>query len=479
MSSKLVDLKKKLAKITDRSDPYTKGGRLIPLPDKSVIEQKVEPKQQGLERGANDLPPLGTTEPDEVERQLLSTYNEMRSDTAQRASEIAATFNTRIQSIDLTTFVDEVRDSCKSAIEDFRELIMQDERRLKQKFLPIQDKERDFKIFRADQGIRRSPSLPSAMRSQMGYAVIALLFLGESIANASFLAVGNQGGLLGAYGIAFSFSLVNLGSAYFVADTFLRWRNDKSDGRRYAGWLFSIIAFVFAALLSLSLAHFRDVAVMGVGENNGVTAMENLVSAPFNLRDMQSWILFLLGWGFWVIAAVDVYGLDDPIPGYGSISRAKVKAHKDYDDFKADLLADLSDRRLENEDEIKSTRRHLSDLQAHLASLIESRAALISQWQEFGVATAAQFEELLSAYRMANRESRSKSPKSLSMKLSLVQPDFTLGPLSINQETVSSQVEEGKKRLLETQEQFYEEYRRALDIFERIETSLDTESDAV
>ena len=51
MASKISDLKNSLSRLTERVDVYTKGGRMVPLPDRSVIEKKIDPKGKGAERG--------------------------------------------------------------------------------------------------------------------------------------------------------------------------------------------------------------------------------------------------------------------------------------------------------------------------------------------------------------------------------------------------------------------------------------------
>ena len=82
----------------------------MPLPDKQAIESRIEPIKKGRERGANELPPLGTSEPDEVELMILDAYQEAFTDTGARVSETAGTYNSRIQSVNLLTQLEEITD---------------------------------------------------------------------------------------------------------------------------------------------------------------------------------------------------------------------------------------------------------------------------------------------------------------------------------------------------------------------------------
>jgi len=223
--------------------------------------------------------------------------------------------------------------------------------------------------------------------------------------------------------------------------------------------------------LSLSLAHYREVAYLGVlGEGGGGLAIQNLVANPFGLTEIQSWLLFLMGLLFWVIAVIDMYGLDDPIPGYGRVARNKKKSLEDYERYKEVMIEELDELRTDEEDTIKDTRRQLVDLQSHLGSLIESRKALFNQWDEFSTQATKQAVELVNIYRTANKQERKSVPKSFKNSLTPEIPSLTSFETPIDQEKLASQVDLGRERLKDTQDKFYAEFNRALAIFSEVET---------
>ena len=471
MSAKLEQLKKSLGNLSASNQVYTSGGRLVPLPDRQAIESKLEPKRLGAERGASELPPLGTTEPDEVEQRIVDVYQEILTDTAERVSETAGTFNSRIQSINVLSQLDDIVDGCRSAMETFKTQVMADEGTLKDRYRDVVEKEADFQLFKSDYGIRRSPQLPSNQRVQIGWAIIAVLFLFESFVNAGYLSEGNQAGLVGAYAQSFSFSAVNILVAYFVGMKTCRMVSDSSTAKRRFGMFATGFGILFAVFINLALAHYRDVSSSGVSSDLGQVALQKLLSSPFGFTEIQSLVLFSIGFLFWLIATVDFYGLDDPYPGYGKVARARQHALRTYESDKQALIDDLDDMRNEEEDSIKGTRTHLTNLQSQLGTLVESRKALFAQWEECKKVTLQQCSEMLGLYRDANKQARSKAPKSFSKKLSPIVTDLTTHETPVDQDKLKSQVEEGRAYLKQAQEEFYTEFNRALEIFRQIEIS--------
>ena len=471
MASKISDLKNSLSRLTERVDVYTKGGRMVPLPDRSVIEKKIDPKGKGAERGKENLPALGIDGPDECELEIITAYEELLTDTAERVSESAATYNSRISSIDLTAYMDDLTDGCRAALEAFNKQVVADVGMLKHRYEEVRDKASDFQLFKSERNIARSPDLPSSSRRQVGWAIIAILFLIESVGNSGFLSVGNRGGILGAYVEAVSFSFVNIGLALITGHFLIRMKNSHEKQQRYLGLGLSGLSLCLAFLLSLSLAHYREVASLGVlGEGGGGLAIQNLVANPFGLTEIQSWLLFLMGLLFWVIAVIDIYGLDDPIPGYGRVARNKKKSLEDYERYKEVMIEELDELRTDEEDTIKDTRRQLVDLQSHLGSLIESRKALFNQWDEFSTQATKQAVELVNIYRTANKQERKSAPKSFKNSLTPEIPSLTSFETPIDQEKLANQVDLGRERLKDTQDKFYAEFNRALAIFSEIET---------
>ena len=110
------------------------------------------------------------------------------------------------------------------------------------------------------------------------------------------MSIGNRGGILGAYVEAVSFSFVNIGLALLTGHFLIRLKNSHEKQQRRVGLALSCLSLSLAFLLSLSLAHYREVAALGVlGDGGGGLAIQNLLANPFGLTEIQSWLLFLMG----------------------------------------------------------------------------------------------------------------------------------------------------------------------------------------
>ena len=469
MSSKLEKLRDSLGSLSSAGELYSSGGRQVPLPDKHAIESHIEPIKKGRERGANELPPLGTSEPDEVELMILDAYQEALTDTGARVSETAGTYNSRIQSINLLTQLEEITDGCRAAVETFKTQVLTDENTLKDLYRNVIEKESDYKLFKADNGLRRSAQIPSKMRLQLGWAIVALIFLVESFVNAGFLSEGNQAGLVGAYAQSFSFSFINLFTAYLIGVYSVRAVLGIDVVKQRLGIAGTALLGLFAVFINLALAHYRDASALGVSDELGMVAMQNLTSQPFTFSDLQSLVLFFIGCAACLVAAIDFFGMDDSYPGYGKVAKARRDAFDNYESEKQGLIDDLDDMRGEEEENIKGTRSHLSNLQNQMANLIEARKALFAQWEEFKSLSVKQCVDMIAAYREANRQSRTRAPKSFSKKLAPVAPELTAYEIPVDQERLRLEVAEARDVLKSAQEEFYSEFNQALKIFREVE----------
>ena len=136
------------------------------------------------------------------------------------------------------------------------------------------------------------------------------------------------------------------------------------------------------------------------------------------------------------------------------------------------MIDELDDLRADGEEDIKGSRRQLLNLQNQCANLIEARKAVFIQWEEFQKAAATQCKDLIETYRTANRESRSKVPKSFKNQLALDIPNLTVFETPFDQDALAKQVEAGRSRLEETKEQFYNQYSTAMKTFENVESGV-------
>jgi hypothetical protein len=73
--------------------------------------------------------------------------------------------------------------------------------------------------------------------------------------------------------------------------------------------------------------------------------MTRILTTPFLLADLKSWLFFAIGFGFSAIAFGDGIAFTDPYPGYGEIEVRLAAAHERYNSRKAELIDRLTEIR--------------------------------------------------------------------------------------------------------------------------------------
>lgn len=459
----------RLSELLHRTTPYQNGSSLVPKLDYREIENRLKSAEVGKERGEQNLPPLETSTADEIELKIQNTYQELIDKTADDVNEALASYNQRIISFDLTSLIDNIRDAARSTVGDFHATVITGLNELKNARETVKEKLDDQRFFKETHGLRRSASYPTSTGTWVRWAIMLFLFVFESIGNSVFLAKGNLGGLIGAYGEAFAISFLNVGMAYLIGTFISRNLYHRNTFLKLFGFFAVLLGFAAAFTLNLGVAHYRELSGAGLFGNAGVEAITRISHSPFGLTEIESWLLFAVGLLFWVIALVDCHTMDDNYPGYGKVDRALKNARDDYADFKTDIIDDISDLRADGEEDIKHARAQLSEVYGQVSALFNLRTALLNDYGLFSEQSERLFKQSLETYRNSNREVRNDSPKSFNNELSVSIPKYGEDLVSVNMELLSTQVETGRKTLDEALDKFYNEYKEALDAFKKLD----------
>lgn len=257
--------------------------------------------------------------------------------------------------------------------------------------------------FQGAHGLARAARYPESW--WLHYAVIALFFLLETLANAYFFAKGSPLGLLGGWLQASLIALANIGAAVLAGLFLMRELHHRLWWRKLAGTL-GILAYA-AGLIAFNLlvAHYR-VAL----ESDPLTAMarslETLTETPLHLPHVEAWTLWLIGIVFGVVAAYKGYTADDPYPGYGVVARRAIAARNRAAEAKTDTLAAIReavDAAMARSVALAERMREVAARYRH--SLAESRA-LMERLQQVRFQWEDAINTLLARYRSQNRAAR-------------------------------------------------------------------------
>lgn len=189
---------------------------------------------------------------------------------------------------------------------------------------------RNLRFFRLTNRLERLPRDESS--TVMHYALVLVIVLVESGANAYFFAQGNDRGYLGGMLQALLISVVNVGTAVAVGKFWLPLKNHVLPSNRRLGLAAIPVYFLFAIVFNLLAAHYRD-AISLSPEQAMSLPVDSLLARPFHLT-FESFMLFTAGLVAGALGLWKGYTEDDPYPGYGELSRKYRAARRAFVDMR-------------------------------------------------------------------------------------------------------------------------------------------------
>ena len=209
-----------------------------------------------------------------------------------------------------------------------------------------------LKDFRQKNNLIRNSYEPTSIWTAMG--VIAFFVLGEVALNAFTLSDASPTGFRGVIEETLFFTFANILLACITGFFVIRQINHVSKLRKVFFTLLSTALVSFIGLMNLSFAHYRGAKLELI--NSDVSddlflqraaevfprALETLHTSPLLLSDAKGYTLFILGCILAFFATYKAYGLDDPYPGYGKLSRQQQLQADDYLSDVEDFFEELS-----------------------------------------------------------------------------------------------------------------------------------------
>ena len=279
----------------------------------------------------------------------------------------------------------------------------------------VSEASRDFTRFRKEVGLTRLADY-SGRKSAFWIIGIALIF--ETVLNATLLMEVNIFGLMGSVVQMSLISVINILILAGVMGELLRWRNCILSTQKFLSWAGIIVLVPFDLTFNLLVGHLRDsmqqimhdpsINIYALGGDTLTRMLEN----PFGFEAFQSLFLALIGFLFFAVASWKWYQRDDIYPDYGRRDRELKqyermyiriynKAHRNLETTLNDYISKLEDKR--HILEIKQSKWR--DICLRGRKLVEEYPINLQQYQN-------DLDHLLSVYRTANKEARSKPPPS-------------------------------------------------------------------
>jgi hypothetical protein len=363
--------------------------------------------ERGAERGAQNRPTTDAQTLDDVEHQVAERIEAHKQDAHTLYLDHLHTYDERVTALSFEERFATIQQAAPEAVGDFRAeaTVGRDELFVLRRRLSESELERER--FRARNRIERPARLASPGKIILKIGVLAILFIIEVVINGSFLAKANVGGLLGGAAQAVTFAALNIIASFFWGLALIRLVNQRGFLLKLIG-LVSFVAYVaFAAALNLTLSHLREIPpAVALSDNVGQEVLHRLLTTPYALTDINSWILFSIGFIFSLIAMADGLTFFDPYMGYAGLERRWIEATKQFAAARSELIERLRDIREDATAVMNEAARDLSVRRSEYDALLQGRGRLAQRFSQHQNQIEQACRALLEIYREANRKAR-------------------------------------------------------------------------
>jgi hypothetical protein len=319
------------------------------------------------------------------------------------------------------------------------------------------EREREFQRFRRANDLHRLPVEISRARQVIGYLLIVLFFLLESILNGVFFSAGSEGGLIGGVVQALGLSAVNLGPAILYSIFGFPLLHHRRYTVKLVGLLLTVAYVGWMLAINFVIAHFRDLFVVSAGRIDMQEMWTNLATAPFQLSDPNSWLLALLGVGLSLVAAIDAAGFKDRYPEFGAIGRRRDAASRAYIQAKSGCLTGLQATRDGAVSDMTSVLNAMNNAEYELSLAVTGRTNLHRNFRAYLDHLADTYARLVRHYREASAKARPDARPPARFSWPLERPEFlTTGAL----EEMPELARDERGKVLERMEFFIKEVNR-------------------
>lgn len=444
--------------------------------DVQRLEREMDLAKRGAARGQDDMPASDAVVLDSTEHEIVEQIGAAQKSAYDELQAQLTTFHERLTDLDFESRFGAISEVAQGGLADLKaeQQMALDELHILRKDLTIAESWLDD--FRKQHRIKRLADKRTALGLIVKLLVIALLVVGEIVANGYFLTGGNELGLVGGIVEALLFSVLNVGVAVFVAVVLLPNLYHRNFLRKLFGLASLLAFFVWTAALNLGLAHYREAAgtrepTMAFAAQARDVVMERLQTSPLELDQFESWLLFAIGVLFALIALIDGLSLVDKYPGYRKASETARKAREDYASERRAKIQDLSDKRQEYQDAVSELRLDISKCRTEHGSIMANRLKMLNLFQEHQTQLEKAGNQLLRTYRDANIGARkSSAPAYFGQPFKLERISVTIDGLNeITSDALQLKIDEAQAHLQMVMAEVTEEFELGLKRYRELD----------
>lgn len=424
-------------------------------PDLDALRAAIQPDEKGFDAGERGVPAADAPD-DPAERQICRKIVALGASARSRLQHYLEQLESRRGQLRGVSPIQDLNRTLRDAEVEFRQIAQTEGPDLHEARVAADRRKHELQDFKQRHHLRRAARYPEFGKKIVFGGVVAVLFLIESLANASFLSSGHELGLLGAYTVAFGISALNLLPAFFIFGPMSRRLSHSERGQQGLAGLCTAFYLLFAVVLNLGVAHYREVSGALLG-NAGAAVVERMQSAPFGLQEAESWLLFGMGLLFSLGAFFDGRKFDDAYPGYGETDRQHREAASRYADEVRRVTDDLNEVRQRALDDFRRLVHDSKSQPNEEKTLARQRRTAEKNYTAYLDQLDAVVRALVAEYRDANHQARTDGETPVAHRSA---PD---AGLSVLRTAVSGEDDEGSSSDHDEASRLDEEYGRATD----------------
>ncbi|NPU09861.1 hypothetical protein HL666_03705 [Bradyrhizobium sp. 83002] len=427
----------------------------------------------GKERGSQNRPASDAQTMDDVEHLIVERIEAHKQDSHTVYLDHLHTYDERVIALSFEERFAIIQQAAPEAVGDFEAEATMGRDELFTFRRRLNESEMEREAFRKRHGLQRPARLASPGKIILKIGLLAILFVIEVVVNAGFLAKANAGGYIGAAIQAATFAALNILASFLWGLVLIRPIFHRNYLLKIVGALFFVAYLAYAGALNLTLAHLREMPPT-LDAEVGQDVLHRLLTAPFDLTDINSLVFISIGLVFSLVAMADGLTFFDPYIGYAGLERRWIDAIQQFTDLKAELIERLRDIREDSTEVMNAAARDLSVRRSEYDSILQSRGRLSQRFNQHQNQIEQAGRALLGIYREANRKARSTSAPTYFDKPFTTERIIYAGgePDTSARERLRQMIEETQELLKEQIEAINEAFDRAMRSYREIDQML-------
>ena len=446
--------------------------------DVAGLVKELKLREEARRLGVAGVPSPEATRLSGAEAEAVQRVDRVRQDYVDWAVTRVAILNEQLEKTDITQLVNRAKQTDAEFEREASSLMTDYESSLRPAGESVRQLSSELAAFKAEHKLTRSAAYPTKAGSYLRIAFLLFLIVIEGILNASFFAKGSDSGLLGGILYAMMFSAINVLIAYSLG----RWpaRYFYHHGKKkIIGLLGGLSALVLMIIIGLGVAHYRDALSIDM-DSPELWVVQVLLSSPFAIKDLFSWLLFFISIIFAILAFFDGLKSDDKYPGYGSIARKVQQAIDEYEQELQDLRSELDALRSEKLEILDTAMKDAQTNVNNYARLIHDKKSAELRLTTALRDAANSLDAVLLIFRQENEVARNGLPRPVYFDqptelMPITLPDFgtndnesSLAQQRIICKTLTDELEEIRAKIQKA-------YNQKFDYFKPLQQHFDTE----